>query len=114
MILAILIIQFVTFNILASWELINIILPWHFVRHGVIGLVASIVSDTFVNALRVVKITKQTLGSKHAVSNYEAVQMILAADGWRGLLGRGLLTRILANALQSILFTIVWRGLAER
>lgn len=32
----------------------------------------------------------------------------------QGLFGRGLKTRIFGNALQSILFTIVWRGLAER
>ena len=40
--------------------------------------------------------------------------MILAADGWRGLFGRGLKTRILGNALQSIIFTVIWRGLSER
>ena len=40
--------------------------------------------------------------------------MILAADGWKGLFGRGLRTRIFANALQSIIFTVIWRGLAER
>jgi hypothetical protein len=40
--------------------------------------------------------------------------MILAADGWRGLFGRGLRTRIFANALQSIVFTVIWRGLAEK
>ena len=32
----------------------------------------------------------------------------------KGLFGRGLRTRILGNALQSVLFTVIWRGLAER
>jgi hypothetical protein len=32
----------------------------------------------------------------------------------QGLFGRGLRTRILGNAVQSVLFTIIWRGLAER
>jgi hypothetical protein len=32
----------------------------------------------------------------------------------QGLFGRGLQTRILGNAVQSVLFTIIWRGLAER
>ena len=32
----------------------------------------------------------------------------------QGLFGRGLRTRILGNALQSVLFTVIWRGLAER
>jgi hypothetical protein len=40
--------------------------------------------------------------------------MVLAADGWKGLFGRGLRTRILANSLQSIVFTTIWRGLSER
>ncbi len=31
----------------------------------------------------------------------------------QGLFGRGLKTRIMGNAFQSILFTVVWRGLAD-
>lgn len=38
-------------------------------------------------------------------------QIILSCQG---LFGRGLRTRILGNAVQSVLFTVVWRGLAER
>lgn len=83
-------------------------------RNAGIGLAASIVSDTAVNAIRVVKTTKQAVGSKHSMSYSEVIGMVLAADGWRGLFGRGLLTRILANALQSVVFTVLWRGLAER
>jgi hypothetical protein len=62
----------------------------------------------------VIKTTKQSLASKQSVGYVDAVRIILAADGFRGLFGRGLRTRILANALQSIMFTIIWRGLAER
>jgi hypothetical protein len=40
--------------------------------------------------------------------------MVLAADGWKGLFGRGLRTRIFANALQSVVFTVLWRALTER
>jgi hypothetical protein len=55
------------------------------------------------------------LGAKHAAASYgEVVAMILAADGWKGLFGRGLGTRYLTNAVQSIFFTIIWRGLAEK
>lgn len=39
--------------------------------------------------------------------------MILAADGWKGLFGRGLRTRIIANGFQSVVFTVAWRGIAE-
>lgn len=71
-------------------------------------------SDTVVNAVRVIKTTKQSLASKQTVSYLDAIRIVLAADGWRGLFGRALRTRIFANALQSIVFTIIWRGLAER
>jgi hypothetical protein len=67
-----------------------------------------------VNVFRVVKTTKQSLASKHDLSYMETIRMVLAADGWKGLFGRGLGTRILANSLQSIVFTIIWRGLSER
>lgn len=66
-----------------------------------------------VNSIRVIKTTKQAMGSKHNVSYVEAIRMVLAADGWKGLFGRGLRTRLLANALQSLVFTVIWRGLAD-
>ena len=76
---------------------------------------SSIVSDTVANSMRVIKTSKQALGSTRSSITYaETISLILAVDGWRGLLGRGLKTRILGNALQSILFTVVWRGLSER
>jgi Mitochondrial carrier protein len=106
--------QFFTYNWLSTSEWVQNLLPSLFLRNAGIGLTASVVSDTVVNAIRVVKTTKQSLGSKHAVTYGETIRMILAADGWKGLFGRGLRTRILANALQSIVFTIIWRGLAER
>ena len=37
--------------------------------------------------------------------------MVVDADGWSGLLCRGLGTRLLANALQSALFAVVWKYL---
>lgn len=82
-------------------------------RNAGIGLIASIISDTCVNAIRVVKTTKQSIGTKHAISYMETIRMILAADGWKGLFGRGLRTRIVANAIQSIVFTVIWRSLAD-
>ena len=44
----------------------------------------------------------------------DAISMILAADGWKGLFGRGLKSRIIANGIQSVIFTVIWRGLAQR
>jgi hypothetical protein len=105
---------FFTYNTLSTSDWVRSVLPSPLLRNAGIGLVASIISDTVVNAVRVVKTSKQSIGSKHAVTYSEIIRMILAADGWRGLFGRGLRTRIFANALQSIVFTVIWRGLAER
>ena len=89
-------------------------MPSKLLRNAAIGFVASIVSDTTTNVLKVIKTTKQALGSKHNSSYSEVIRMIVAADGWKGLFGRGLRTRIGTNALQSILFTVIWRGLSEK
>ena len=105
---------FFTYNLLSKNEAFELLIPVKLVRNAGIGMIASVVSDTFVNCIRVIKTTKQAVGSKHNISYADTVRMILAADGWKGLFGRGLQTRIMANALQSIVFTIIWRGLAER
>lgn len=39
----------------------------------------------------------------------EAARVIVAQEGITGLFGRGLKTRILANGLQGILFSILWK-----
>jgi hypothetical protein len=105
--------QFYTFNLLSGSEWLKLILPFKLLRNAGIGIAASVVSDTVVNAIRVIKTTKQSLGSQRTASYGDTVKIILAADGWVGLFGRGLRTRIFANALQSIVFTVVWRGLKE-
>lgn len=82
-------------------------------RNAFIGFMASAVSDALTNVIRVIKTTKQATASLSSISYMQTVQIILAADGWKGLFGRGLSTRILTNGLQSILFTVVWRALSE-
>ena len=89
------------------------ILPSQLLRNAGIGIASSVISDTVANAMRVIKTTKQSLSSKHHATYSDTVRIILAADGWQGLFGRGLRTRIFANALQSIVFTVVWRGLKD-
>ena len=80
-----------------------------------VGFLSSIVSDTVANFMRVIKTTKQALSATNVGITYaETISVILAVDGLRGLFGRGLRTRIMGNALQSILFTVIWRGLAQR
>ena len=60
------------------------------------------------NSLRVIKTTKQT--SAEAVTYPQVVRNIIAKDGLvNGLLIRGLGTKILANGLQGMMFTVLWR-----
>ena len=107
-------IRFYTYNFLSAEKWLHKAIPSPLLKNASVGLVASVVSDSIVNVFRVVKTTKQAFGAKRNLSYSETIRMVLAADGWKGLFGRGLRTRILANALQSVVFTIVWRGLAER
>lgn len=97
-------------------------------RSAFIGLCASSVSDVASNSLRVLKTTKQTLmssadsGSSSSSSsvqrndeNYlQIARRIVAAEGIEGLLGRGLQTRLLANALQGMLFSVLFKYFQQR
>ncbi|KIY67174.1 mitochondrial carrier [Cylindrobasidium torrendii FP15055 ss-10] len=76
-------------------------------RQAVIGFVASVVSDTISNSLRVVKTYRQTY--PRPIGYLASAQEIVRQDGLKGLFGRGLKTRILANGLQGLLFSILWK-----
>jgi hypothetical protein len=39
----------------------------------------------------------------------EAAKEIIRTEGVKGLLGRGLPTRLLANGLQGLLFSVLWK-----
>ena len=82
-----------------------------YVRNAFIGFCSSVVSDSISNSLRVVKTTKQT--SVEPVTYPQAVKMILAKDGYIGLFGRGLKTRIATNGLQGMIFSVGWRAIQE-
>ncbi len=60
-----------------------------------------------------IKTTKQTasLGGdgKNEISYKEAIALIIQNDGVLGLLGRGLQTRLLTNAIQGALFSVLWK-----
>jgi hypothetical protein len=56
---------------------------------------------------RVVKTYRQVHESK--VSYTQAARAVVATDGLKGLFGRGLKTRIIANGLQGLLFSILWK-----
>ncbi|KAH8669421.1 mitochondrial carrier domain-containing protein [Ilyonectria robusta] len=82
-------------------------LAWWLLRLAFIGFCASIVSDSVSNSLRVVKTYRQVNETK--VSYSEAARSIVRQDGIVGLFGRGLKTRILANGMQGLMFSILWK-----
>lgn len=76
-------------------------------RRALLGFCSSAVSDTCSNSIRVVKVYKQS--SETAISYPQAVRNVIAESGLRGLFFRGLETKILANGMQGILFSILWK-----
>jgi hypothetical protein len=104
---------FLTYNLLnerlppaADGELVSSL-----VRSALLGVGATCVSDCTSNSLRVLKTARQT--SELTVSYLDAARDVLERDGWRGLFLRGLETRLLANCVQAVLFTVVWRYVEE-
>lgn len=81
-------------------------------RNAAIGFASSVTSDTISNSLRVIKTYRQT--AKETVSYAQAVRNVVASDGLSGLFFRGLSTRVLANGLQGLLFSVVWRALEDK
>jgi|EP00927_Polykrikos_kofoidii_P049313 hypothetical protein len=82
-----------------------------YVRNAVIGFASATVSDTCSNSLRVLKTTRQT--SLEPVGYMTAASQIIEKEGYVGLFGRGLKTRILTNGIQGALFTVGWRAISE-
>lgn len=87
------------------------------IRNAFLGLSASCVSDTVSNSLRVIKTTQQTAAlsekkdgeERGGISIAEALSIVLEQDGLKGLFGRGLKTRLLTNAIQGSIFSVLWR-----
>ena len=98
---------FYTFNLLQE------VLPTYqgtgsnLAKNAFIGFTASVVSDTISNSLRVIKTVRQTYYKP--ISYIKTVQLVLAKDGKKGLLGRGLKTRIMANGMQGLVFSVLWK-----
>jgi len=80
-------------------------------RRAILGFCSSAVSDTCSNSIRVVKVYKQS--NPVAISYPEVVRNVIKESGVRGLLFRGLETKILANGMQGILFSILWKHFEE-
>jgi len=81
-------------------------------RSALIGFCSSAVSDCCSNSIRVIKVYKQSNAEK--ISYPEALRRVLAEDGVMGLLGRGLQTKIIANGLQGLMFSVLWKLIDEQ
>ena len=112
---------FVTHNFLEAYCIRNRILDAHLqnqnpmrknLRRALLGLMSSLVSDVCSNAIRVLKTYKQT--SVEPIGYMEAAARIIEKDGITGLLFRGLTSKLTANALNAMLFTVVWKAISER
>lgn len=76
-------------------------------RRAWIGFLSSIVSDTCSNLFWVVKVYKQS--SKEVLSYPEVARKVISETGVSSLFFRGLETRILANGLQGLMFSVTWK-----
>lgn len=81
-------------------------------RSAVIGFCASAVSDTVSNSIRVIKVYKQS--NTEAISYPTALKRVIAEDGVLGLMGRGLKTKIIANGLQGLMFSVLWKVIDDK
>mmetsp|Transcript_12567 Transcript_12567/g.19367 ORF Transcript_12567/g.19367 Transcript_12567/m.19367 type:complete len:292 (+) Transcript_12567:123-998(+) len=80
-------------------------------RRAILGFCSSAVSDTCSNSIRVIKVYKQS--SEEALTYPQVVQRVIKESGIKGLMFRGLETKILANGLQGILFSVMWKHFEE-
>jgi len=80
-------------------------------RRALMGFCASAISDTCSNSIRVVKVYKQS--HSEVLSYPECVKRVIQESGMFGLFFRGLETKLLANGLQGILFSILWKQFEE-
>ena len=98
---------FATYNILNTKMVSYDNKKKQLLRNAFIGFMASMVSDTCSNSIRVIKTTRQTVGTE--MDYTKIIKMIVDKDGWGGLFGRGLKTKIMTNGLQGMLFSVYWK-----
>ena len=77
-----------------------------------IGFTASVISDTCSNSLRIVKTKRQTYQTN--IKYKEVIKEIIKKEGIPGILFRGLDTRILANGLNGMLFSVMWKVFMDK
>ena len=67
-------------------------------------------SDIVSNPIRVITVQVQT----NNLGYWEAMQKIVASDGIPGLFSRGLVTKVISNGIQAMLFSVLWKHFSAR
>jgi hypothetical protein len=80
---------------------------WIVLQNAAIGLTCAMVTDVVGNPLSLLKAYRQTADGN--VSYREAFTHVTREHGVRALFTRGLSTRLIVDALNSIVFTVLWR-----
>lgn len=96
---------FLVYNFLESRIGEKDIIMWNLLRSAVIGFASSTVSDCVSNPLRVLKTFKQS--SSETLTYREAIESLLSDDKKLALFSRGLLSRIIINGFQAMIFTLL-------
>jgi len=81
-------------------------------KNAIIGFFASAVSDTCSNSIRVVKVYKQA--NSESMTYAQAFARVLKEAGITGLLFRGLSTKIVANGISGMLFSVFWKLIDDK
>jgi len=81
-------------------------------RSALIGFCSSAVSDTCSNSIRVLKVYKQA--NSEQITYSETLKRVIKEDGIAGLFGRGLKTKIMANGMQGLMFSVLWKLIDEK
>lgn len=98
---------FATYNLMSEWIPKQDTQLKELGRRAVIGFVSSAVSDTISNSVRVVKVYKQSHAKQMSYPN--VVRAVISESGVSGLFLRGLETKILANGMQGLMFSVLWK-----
>jgi hypothetical protein len=107
---------FTTYNVLQAYLPQYKERPKKLLRQAGIGWTSGVISDVVSNSLRVVKTYRQTSATDDGkpISYRECVRHIVEKDGYAGLFGRGLKTRIACNGCQSMMFSVCYKLLEEK
>jgi len=98
---------FLTYNLLSQKIPEKDNLSYTLFRNAGIGFTSSVISDCVSNSLRVIKTMKQTQANN--IGYGKTIHEIYYEDGFKGIFGRGLKTRILTNGIQGMMFTVCWK-----